>query len=105
MWGHLSHIWNLGINFVFKNKNIQCEHNKKSIKSNLKQFECKIHKFENLMSQVSTHVVLDNQTLSALAQHTQITWTAQIKCDEHYRVERWRLSLHYIIIQHTYIDT
>ena len=58
----------------------------------------------SLHPQVSTHVALDHQTYSALAQHTQITWTAQLKCDEHYRVERWRLGLHYIIIQHTYMD-
>ena len=34
-------------------------------------------------AQVSTHVALDHQTYSALAQNTQITWTAQLKCDEH----------------------
>ena len=33
-----------------------------------------------------THVALDHQTYSALDQHTQITWTAQLKCDEHSRV-------------------
>ena len=44
-------------------------------------------------SQVSTHNALDHQTYSALAQHAQITWTAQLKCDVHYRVERWRLAL------------
>ena len=38
----------------------------------------------NFNSQVSTHVVLDHQTNSAQAQHTQITWTDQVKCDEHY---------------------
>ena len=53
------------------------------------------------ISQVSTHVALDHQTDSALAQDTQITWPALLKCDEHYRVERWGLGLHWIIIQHT----
>ena len=53
-------------------------------------------------SQVSNHVALDHQTYSALAQHTQITWTVQLKCD--YRVNRWRLGLHYIIIEHTSMD-
>ena len=43
-------------------------------------------------SQVSTHVALDHQTYSALAQHTQITWTAVLKCDEPSRVGRWRLG-------------
>ena len=38
--------------------------------------------------QVSTHVGLDHQTYSALAQHTQITWTAVLKCDEPSRVGR-----------------
>ena len=52
-------------------------------------------------SKVSTHVALDHQTYSALAQHTQIT-SAQLKCDKHYRVDRWSLGLHYIIILHTY---
>ena len=41
---------------------------------------------------MSTHVALDHQTYSALAQHTQITWTAVLKCDEPSRVERWRLG-------------
>ena len=41
--------------------------------------------------QVSTHVALDHQTYSALAQQTQITWTAVLKCDEPSRVGRWRL--------------
>ena len=44
------------------------------------------------MAQVSTHVALDHQTYSALAQHTQITWTVVIKCDEPSRVGRWRLG-------------
>ena len=39
------------------------------------------------IAQVSTHVALDHQTYSALAQHTQVTWTVKLKCDEHYRVE------------------
>ena len=43
-----------------------------------------------IMSQVSTHVALDHQTYSALAQHTQITWTAVLNCDEPSRVGRWR---------------
>ena len=30
--------------------------------------------------------------LFALAQHTQITWTAVLKCDEPSRVGRWRLG-------------
>ena len=30
-------------------------------------------------AQVSTHVALDHQTSFALAQHTQITWTALLK--------------------------
>ena len=55
-------------------------------------------------SQVSTDVALDRKTYSALAQHIQITWTVQLKCDEHYTVERWRLCSHYILIQHTYMD-
>ena len=46
---------------------------------------------------VSTHVALDHQTYSAIAQHTQIRWTAQLKCDWYYRVEWWRLGLHHII--------
>ena len=54
------------------------------------------------ISQVSTHVAGDDQTYSALAQHTQITWAAQLKCDKHYRADRWSLGLHYIIILHTY---
>ena len=51
-----------------------------------------------------THVALDHQTYSSLAQHTQYTWTALVKSDEHYKVERWRLGLHYIIIQQTCMD-
>ena len=43
-------------------------------------------------AQVSTHVALDHQTYSALAQHTQITWTAVLKCDEPSRVGRGRLG-------------
>ena len=61
--------------------------------------------FTIYMTQVSTHVALDHQTYSALDQHTQITWTAHLKCDEHSRVGRWKLGLHYIIIQQTYIDS
>ena len=41
---------------------------------------------------MSTHVALDHQTYLALAQQTQITWTAQLISDEHYRVERWGLG-------------
>ena len=38
-----------------------------------------------MISQVSTQVALDHKTYSALlAQHTQITWTAQLTCDNHY---------------------
>ena len=44
------------------------------------------------LAQVFTHVALDHQTYSALAQHTQITWTAVLKCDEPSRVGRWRLG-------------
>ena len=33
-------------------------------------------------TQVSSHVALDHQTYSTIAQHTQITWTAELKCDE-----------------------
>ena len=36
--------------------------------------------------QVSTYVALDYQTYSALDQHTQITWPAELTCDEHSRV-------------------
>ena len=42
--------------------------------------------------------------LFALAQHTQITWTDQLKCDKHYSVDRWMFGLHNIIIQHKYMD-
>ena len=38
-------------------------------------------------AQVSTHVAPDHQNYSALAQHTQTTWTAVLKCDEPSRVE------------------
>ena len=55
-------------------------------------------------SQVSTHVALDHQTNSALDQQTQITWTARLKCYEHYRVAGWRLGLYYILIQHTIME-
>ena len=41
---------------------------------------------------MSTHVAIDHQPYSALAQQTQITWTAQLISDEHYRVERWGLG-------------
>ena len=41
---------------------------------------------------VSTHIALDHQTYCALDQHTLITWTAQLNCDEHSRVGRWRLG-------------
>ena len=34
------------------------------------------------MAQVSPPVALDPQTYSAQAQRTQITWTAQLKCDQ-----------------------
>ena len=44
------------------------------------------------MAQVSTHVAVDHQTYSALAQHTQITRTAVLKCDEPSRVGRWSVS-------------
>ena len=43
-------------------------------------------------SQVSTHVAQDHQTYSALAQHTQITWTSVVICVEPSRVGRWRLG-------------
>ena len=56
------------------------------------------------ISKVPSDVAVDDQNYSALAQHTQITWTAQLKCDKHYRVDRWRLGLHYIIVQHTYTN-
>ena len=46
-------------------------------------------------TQVSTQVALDHQTYSALAQHTQNTWTAQLNCETYYSVDRWRLGLHY----------
>ena len=39
------------------------------------------------LSQVSTHVALDHQTYPTLAQDTQNTWTAVLKCDEPSRVE------------------
>ena len=56
------------------------------------------------IKQVYNHVALDHQTYSALAQHTQITWTAQLKYDEQYRVKRWRLGLPYIILLNTYLN-
>ena len=61
-------------------------------------------KFLAFTPQVSTHFALDHQTYCALDQHTQITWTAQLTCDEHSRVGRWGLGLHYILIQHTHMD-
>ena len=41
-------------------------------------------------SQVSTHVALDHRCV--LDQHTQITWTAVLKCDKPSRLRRWRLG-------------
>ena len=42
---------------------------------------------QRALPQVSTHVALDHQAYSALDEHTQITWTAQLTCDEHSRAE------------------
>ena len=46
-----------------------------------------------------TGVAQDHQTYSALDQHTQITWTAQLTC-----ADRWGLGLNHILIQHTHMD-
>ena len=45
---------------------------------------------QDTTAQVSAHVALDHQTYAALAQHTQITRTAQLTYNKHYRVQRWR---------------
>ena len=53
--------------------------------------QCWLQNFSS-PAQVSTHVALDHQTDSALAQHTQITSTAVLKCDDPSRLGRWRLG-------------
>ena len=34
-----------------------------------------------------------------LVQHTQITWRAQLKCDMHAKVGRWRLGWYYMFVK------
>ena len=47
--------------------------------------------------QVSTHVALDHQTYCALAQHTQITWTPQLKCERAFQGGVVEFGLTFII--------
>ena len=51
-------------------------------------------------------IILNARLASFLLSYVALSdHRSQLKCDEHYRVERWWLGLYYIIIQHTYMDT
>ena len=85
----LKYVFVGGLKHIFSGFETKCGSCSSSRQPNIQPFFSNHHQD---MSQVSTHVALDLQTYSALAQHTQITWTAVLKCDEPSRVGRWRLG-------------